>query len=97
MVNECGYGQRIAVHEADRLHDAVNHLNELCGAVLGDGYGGVNCVCPVGGNVDLDICGSAGVDSLLVHLDYLFALLHELLGLLLHVADSLSLGQNLGE
>ena len=97
VINKDGNRERIAVHKADRSHDGVDHLDELLGAVLADSLGSVNSVSPVRGNVDLDVCGSAGVDSLLVHLDYLFALLHELLGLLLHVADSLFLGKNLGK
>ena len=97
VIDEYGNRERIAVHKTDGLHDGVNHLDELLGAVFNGSLGSVNSVGPVSGNVDLDICGSARVDSLLVHLDYLFALLHELLGLLLHVADSLFLGKNLGK
>ena len=80
---------------SDRLHDVVNHLDKLRRAVLSDCLGLVLSVSPVCGDVDLNICGSAGVDSLLVHFDDLFTLLHELLRFFLHVADSLVNRKNL--
>ena len=87
MICKCGNGKRIAVHLADGLHDGVNHLNELLGALALFGSGVVNCCCPLCGKVDLNVCSCAGVDSVLVHLNDFDALLHELLCLFLHVAD----------
>ena len=77
------------------LHDALNLLNELCRTFGLNLSLSVNCVCPVSRNVDLNECCCTCVNSLLVHLNDFFTLLHELLCLFLHVADSLVNRKNL--
>ena len=96
MIDERGDGQGIAVHLVDREEDVLDLLDKLGLAfevVVNDN---VFCICPIGGNVDLDIGGSAGVDCLVVHLNDVHALLGVgLRGLFLHVLDGLRLGQDL--
>ncbi len=98
MIQERGDRQGIAVHLVDREEDVLDLLDKLGLAfevMLGDN---VFCVCPVSGNVDLDVGGSAGVDGLVVHLNDVHALLGVgLRCLLLHVLDGVFLGQNLGQ
>ena len=95
VVHKRGNGKSVAVHKTYRLHYIVNHLDKLSRSLFLNGSGIVYGVSPVSRNINLNICGSAGVDSLFVHLNYFFALLHKLLGLFLHIADSLSFGKNL--
>ncbi len=95
MVNECGNRQAVTVHFADGLHDVVNHLDQLCGTVLGHSSCIVGCICPICGNINLHIRGCACVDCFFVHLDDFNTLLHELLGFFFHIADSFRLGKNL--
>ena len=97
VVHKYRNGERIAVHKTYRLHNIVNHLDKLSGTLFLYRSGVVLCISPVGGNVNLNIGSSACVDCLLVHLDDFFTLLHKLLGLFLHIADSLCLGENLGK
>ena len=96
MVHERGNRQAVAVHLVDREEDVLDLLDKLRLAfevVVNDN---VFCVCPIGGNVDLDIGGSAGVDCLVVHLNDVHALLGVgLRCLFLHVLDCLFLGKNL--
>ena len=95
MRNECGYRQAVAVHLADRLHDVLDHgdqlgrtFNVLFSLVVLSG-------CPVSRNVDLDIVVEAGVDGVVVHLHDSLALLGEAAGrCILHVTDRVLFWQN---
>ncbi len=80
---------------SDRLHNAVNLLNELCRALCLLLNRSISCVSPVSRNVDLNECCCTCVNSLFVHLNDFFTLLHKLLCLFLHVADSLVNRKNL--
>ena len=97
VLGECGYGETVAVHIAYGLHDAVNHLDELRRTVLGNSFGGILCVSPRSRNINLNVSGSTCVDSRLVHLNYLNALLHKLLSFFFHVADCFLSGKNLSK
>ena len=97
MIHEGGNGKAVAVHLADGLHDGIDHLDELRGTLVRRGLCIIRRIRPLGGHVDLHIGGSACIDRLFVHFDDLFALLHELLCLFLHVADGFRLGQHLGK
>ena len=94
VIDKCGNRQRVAVHFADRLHDGIDHLDELRGAVFGCRRFSVNCVCPIRRNINLHIRGGACVDCLFVHFNDFFALLHELLGFFFHVANRFVNRQN---
>ena len=97
VLGECGYGETVAVHIAYGLHDAVNHLDELRRTVLCNSFGGILCVSPRSRNINLNVSGSTCVDSRLVHLNYLNALLHKLLSFFFHVADCFLSGKNLSK
>ena len=97
MIDKRRNRQAVSIHLADRLHYVVNHLDKLCRSLFHDLLGLVDGICPVSRNVDLNERGSAGIDSLLVHFDYLFALLHELLSLFLHVSDGILNRKHLGQ
>ncbi len=96
MIHERGNRQAVAVHLVDREQEVLDLLDKLGLAfevVVNDN---VFCICPIGGNVDLDVGGRAGVDGLVVHLNDVHALLGVgLRCLFLHVLDGLCLGQNL--
>ena len=86
---ERGNGQGVAVHLVDRDQDVLDHLDEL------RGWPSSSCVsasssasAQSAGTSTLTICGSAGVDGLVVHLDDVLALLGVGLGgRVLHVLD----------
>ena len=98
VIHECGYGQAVAVHQGDGLHDAGNLLDQggiafqlLFGSV-------VDRVRPIGGNVHLHECGCAGLDGAVVHVHHVLALLQVGLGCsILHVLDRFFLGHDLGQ
>ena len=95
VVGEYGNGKTVTVHLSDGLHNAVNHLNKFCGAVFRYGNGSVLCICPIRRNVNLNISRSTCVNSLFVHFNDFFTLLHELLGFFFHIADCFLSGKNL--
>ena len=95
VIHKCGNRQCVAVHKAYGLHYIVNHFDKLSRTLFLNGSSVIHSVCPVSRNVYLNVSGSACVDSLFVHFNYLFALLHKLLGFFFHIADSLSFGKNL--
>ena len=87
---ECGYRQGVAVHAADRLHNVLDHLDNFRTALQIAGISLVLCVSPVSRYVDLLECGSADVDSLVVHINDVLALLQVGLGSsVLHELNSL--------
>ena len=89
MIHKCRYGQRIALHLRDGLHNIVNHLDKLFGTVFTAGLVIVNGVGPVGGYIDLLERGCAGVNGLPVHVNNIAALLKiRLLGGLFHELNS---------
>ena len=96
MADECGNGQGVAVHLIDGIEDGLDHLDGLLAAGVDLAVGLILGSFPVLGNVDLDECGSAGVDSLVVHVDNILTLLEVGGGcLLLHVADGVLLRNDL--
>ena len=98
MIQERGHRQAVAVHLVDREQEILDLLDQLRLALERVVDDDIFRGRPIGGNLDLDIGGSAGVDGLMVHLDDVHALLGVgLRGLLLHVLDGLCLGQNLGQ
>ena len=96
MADECGNGQGVAVHLIDGIENGLDHLDGLLAAGVDLAVGLILGSFPVLGNVDLDECGSAGIDSLVVHVDNILTLLEVGGGcLLLHVADGVLLRNDL--
>ena len=95
MVNKCGNRESVTVHKTNGFHNIVNHLDKFGVSLFCAGSLFVNCISPIGWNVNLNISGSTGINSLLVHLNDFDTLLHKLLGFLLHIADSLFGRKNL--
>ena len=98
MIHERGDRQGIAVHLVDGQEDVLDHLHELRLALEHGGVGLILSLGPCGGDIDLDVGGSAGVDGVPV----LFHNVHALLGVgmlggVLHVLDGVGLGHDLGE
>ena len=96
MVDESGNRQGIAVHLVDGIEDGLDHLNGLLAPGVDLLAGLVLCSLPCLGNIDLDECGSACVNGLVVHVDNVLTLLEVgCRGLFLHVADSVFLRNDL--
>ena len=96
MIDESGNGQRIAVHLVNGIEDSFDHLNGLFAAGVDLLVCLVLCGLPGLGNIDLDKCGCACVDCLVVHIDNVLALLEVGCGgLFLHVADGVFLRNDL--
>jgi len=93
---EGGNRQAVAVHLANGVEDGLNDLNGVSGAFQIQLVSGGLSGSPSGGNIDLHICGSAGVDGIPVLVNNIAALLQ--VGSLssgLHIADGLAFGHNL--
>ena len=96
MIDKSGNGQGVAVHLVNGIKDGLDHLNGLFAAGVDLLIGLVLCGLPGLGNIDLDKCGSAGIDSLVVHIDNVLALLEVGSGgLFLHIADGVFLRNDL--
>ena len=97
MIHKGGNRQAVAVHLAHGLQDLLHHLHQLRLALQGLVLGLVHGIGPVGGHVDLLKGGGAQVNGLVVHIHHILAFLQVgSLGLLLHVADGILLGHDLG-
>ena len=98
MIGKGGDGQAVAVHLAHGLQDLLDHLHKLRLTLQLLVLGLVHGVGPLGGHIDLLIGGGAQVDGLVVHIHHVLALLQVGgLGLLLHEADGVLLGHDLGQ
>ena len=75
MVHEDRNGQAVAVHAADRLHDALHHLDRLGTAFQRGVLRSIFGIRPAGGHVNLDERRGARVDSAMVHVDDVLAFL----------------------
>ena len=97
-VGKGGDGQAVAVHAAHGLHDLLDHLHGGGVALHVLGHGLVLGVLPGGGHLKLVERGGAHVDGLVVHIHHVLALLQVGVGGgVLHVADGLRLGHDLGQ
>ncbi len=91
-------GQAVAVHSANGLQNILDHGDQLGLALQAVAGLLVRGVGPVGGHIDLDEGGSAGVNGLVVHFHHVLTLLGVGLGGgVLHVLDGLLLGHDLGQ
>ena len=98
VLDEGGDGQAVAVHLADGVEDGLDLLHKLRAALQNGGVGGVLSGGPVGGNLELLVGGGAGVNGLVVHIHHVLALLQVGVGGgVLHIADGLFLGHDLGQ
>ena len=96
VIDKSGNGQGVAVHLVNGIKDGLDHLNGLFAASVDLLIGLVLCGLPGLGNIDLYKCGSAGIDSLVVHIDNVLTLLEVGSGgLFLHIADGVFLRNDL--
>ena len=96
--HESGHGQAVAVHAVDGLHHVLDHFHQLGAALQVAGPGLVLGGGPGGGHLELLERGGADVDGLVVHVHDVLALLQVGVGGgVLHVADGLLLGHDLGQ
>ena len=96
VVDECGNGQGVAVHLVNGIEDGLDHLHGLFTALKLLGLGVVNCVGPLGGNIDLHESGRTCVNCGMVHVNDILTLLEVGgSGLFLHVTDRIVLRNDL--
>ena len=95
---ECGYRQAVSIHVVDWQQDVLDLLNESFRSFERSLLSVCSRVSPLSRNVDLNESVSTGVDSLVVHVYDILALLEVgLCSSILHVLDSICLWQYLCE
>ena len=96
VVDECGNGQRVAVHLIHGIEDGLDHLHGLFTAFKLLGFCMINSISPLSRNIDLDESGRTCVNCGMIHVDNVLTLLEVgCSGLFLHVTDRIVLRNDL--